>query len=349
MSDDFFAGLDDAVETLRLGTTSERVAALVKLSSELVTALDARQALLTVGEAVRHMCGGERFLAVDHERQVVAARDHEGTDLVTPLELCREIVEQAMSESSVQFAYLPQRSPRWREVASARPYVGMIAVPLLTANGLRGVICVDSKSTFLERLEPALAEVLLLLGRHAAAVIENAEMLEKVNRDPTNELQTLAYFERRLGEELKRSARYQRPFSILLVEMLDAHACMSRYGHTGLDSVLGTLGTVLRAECRQPDVLARVGPARLAVLCPELRVNEGETQRVIPKELAARWRKKCELVAFKIGDVPQKVSLRVGAVTYQQAPVLALKGVMHEADLALEVAKREGEDHYVVR
>jgi hypothetical protein len=63
----------------------------------------------------------------------------------------------------------------------------------------------------------------------------------------------------------------------------------------------------------------------------------------------ARWRKRCDSVAFKVGEVPQKMAFWVGAVTYQQPPVLGLKGVLHEADLAVEVAKRDGEDHYVVR
>jgi diguanylate cyclase (GGDEF)-like protein len=348
MSDDFFSGLDDAVETLRLGTTAERLAALVKLSSELVTALDARQALLTVGEAVRHLCGGERFLAVDQNGRALAARDHEGTDLPLPPEFCREIVDQAVQDGTVCFVYLPKRTPGWSQVPAAAKYVGLCAVPLLFGDDRRGAICVDSRTTFLDQLDPSLHEVLLLLGGHAAAVIANAEVLEQVNKDPASELQTAAYFERRLGEELRRSARYGRPFSVLNVEMVGADACLSRYGQAGLSEVLRSLGAVLRSECRQTDVLARVGPARLAILCPELRVEEEQT-RLVPKDLVTRWRKRCDATAFKIGDVPQRMQLRVGGVTYQQAPVLGLKGVLHEADLAIEVAKREGEDHFLVR
>jgi diguanylate cyclase (GGDEF)-like protein len=348
MSDDFFAGLDDAVETLRLGTTAERLQALVKLSSELVTALDARQALLTVGEAVRHLSGGERFLATDHEGLVIAARDAEGTDLPLPPPFCREVAETAVERGEVQFVYLPRTVPFWRDVKAALDYVGLLAVPLISAQGRRGAIYVDSQSTFLEQLEPALAEVLLLLGGHAAAVIDNAEVLERVSTDPASELQSAAYFERRLGEELKRSARYQRPFSLVFVEMLGADVCLKRYGQRGLDALLVDLGKVLRAECRASDVLARIGPARLGVLCPELHMNE-ESTRVIPKELVQRWKKRCDGTAFKVDNVPQKMLLRVGAVTYQQAPVLGLKGVLHETDLAVEVAKREGEDHYIVR
>lgn len=348
MSDDFFAGLDTAVETLRLGTTAERLATLVKLSSELVTALDSRQALLTVGEAIRDLAGGERFLAVDKEGRVVAARDHEGTDLVLPPGYCAEFAVEAMSTGEVQFVYLPRSSTKWRTTTGALPYVGLLAVPLVSGQGSRGVIYVDSQATFVEQIEPALCEVLLLLGNHAAAVIDNAEVLERVNKDPASELQTSVYFERRLGEELKRSARYSRPFSIVLVEMLDADACFARYGSTALDELLRDLGTLLRNECRQSDVLARVGPARLGVLCPELHLGD-DGKRVIPKELVQRWKKRIDSAVFRVGNVPQRMLVRVGAVTYQDTPVLGLKGVLHEADLAIEVAKREGEDHFIVR
>ena len=52
---------------------------------------------------------------------------------------------------------------------------------------------------------------------------------------------------------------------------------------------------------------------------------------------------------FKIADVPHNVKVTIGAVTYQQAPVVALKGVLHEADLAIDVARREGDDRFLVR
>jgi GGDEF domain-containing protein len=109
------------------------------------------------------------------------------------------------------------------------------------------------------------------------------------------------------------------------------------------------LGTVLKSECRESDIVARIGPARLAVLCPELSVGESEQQRVVPKELGLRWHKKTELASFKVGDVPQKIQLRIGGVSYQRPSVLGAKGVMHEAELALQVARRENEDYYLVR
>ncbi len=349
MADDFFSGLDEAVETLRLGSTSERLTALVKLSSELVTALDAQQALITVGEAVRHLVGGERFLAIDADELVVVARDGDGVDLPLPPEFCRELSDVAAATGEVQFVYLPSKHLRFAQTMSAQPYVGMIAVPLMAKRGCRGAVYVDSRSTFIEALEPALAEVLLLLGSHAADVMENAAVLARVNTDATSELQTAPYFERRLADELKRSTRYQRPFSLLFVEIQNADACLSRYGQGGLDLILSTLGSVLKSECREPDILARVGPARLAILCPELGVGEHEQLRVVPKELGLRWHKKTALASFKIGDVPQKIKLHIGGVSYQRPSVLGAKGVMHEAELALQVAKRENEDHYLVR
>jgi hypothetical protein len=41
--------------------------------------------------------------------------------------------------------------------------------------------------------------------------------------------------------------------------------------------------------------------------------------------------------------------LRIGGVSYQRPSVLGAKGVMHEAELALQVARRENEDYYLVR
>jgi diguanylate cyclase (GGDEF)-like protein len=344
LGDDFFDGLDRAVETLRLGSSAERAAALLQLSSDLVASLDVRQALLSVGEAVRQLCEAERFITLDAELLITSARGQDGAELATPLPYCHELARLCATDEKVHAVYLPLDTSKWGQLQSVRSLrlVGMLAVPLVGARGLRGVIYCDSKNGFAAQLDDATVEVLALLGQHAAQAIEYAQLLERVTKDPQSELHNSAYFERRLQEELTRSTRYRRPFSLVAVELSNASEWLPRYGTAGLDQMMRQVGEVLRAECRQSDVLARVGPARFGLLLPELDADT-------PRDFTARTRVRLQGGTFRIGDSPQKVLLIVGAVTYQTTPVLGLKGLTHELDLAVEVARREGEDRYLVR
>jgi diguanylate cyclase (GGDEF)-like protein len=350
--DDFFDGLDKAVETLRLGTSAERASALLQLSSELVASLDVRQALLSVGEAIRQLVQAERFMVVDDELRVTAARNGDGVDLATPLAHCAEIVRAAAKEKKVQFVHLPLNTAKWGafETVKVLRLVGMIAVPLNGTRGLRGVIYADAQNGFAPQIDDATIEVITLLGQHAAQAVENAALMEQVAKDPGSDLLNATYFERRLGEELKRSTRYMRPFSLMFIELEGAAAWLSHYGKAGLDQMVRDVAAAVRVECRQTDVLARMGPARLGLLLPEMHI-EGTTsiERFTPRDLAARIRGRLAQTTFKIGEVPQQAKISVGCVTHQEAPMVGLKGVLHEAELAIDVARKEGDDRFLVR
>jgi hypothetical protein len=93
--------------------------------------------------------------------------------------------------------------------------------------------------------------------------------------------------------------------------------------------------------------VARVGPARLGLLLPEQAAGLQDEQEL--RALSQRLREQVGVGTFKIRDTPQSVRLLLGAVTYRQAPLFGLKGVLHEAELAIDVAHRERADHFTTR
>ena len=68
-----------------------------------------------------------------------------------------------------------------------------------------------------------------------------------------------------------------------------------------------------------------------------------------PRLFLERLRAGLEQYGAFVEGVPLNLKLRGGGVTYETAPVVAAQGVLHEVELAFEVAKKSGCDHFVMR
>ena len=84
---------------------------------------------------------------------------------------------------------------------------------------------------------------------------------------PVVPLDTRPDWERALRHEDARVARYGRPASVLIVDVV-----MQPAG--GEDRFAGRIGTAIRAQARETDRVARVGPARFHILLPETEEAE---------------------------------------------------------------------------
>lgn len=87
---------------------------------------------------------------------------------------------------------------------------------------------------------------------------------------PVVPLDTRTDWERALRHEDARIARYARPASVLIVDVALAPA-------GGEDRFAGRIGAAIRAEARETDRVARVGPARFHLLLPETDEGEAST------------------------------------------------------------------------
>jgi diguanylate cyclase (GGDEF)-like protein len=76
-------------------------------------------------------------------------------------------------------------------------------------------------------------------------------------------------FHRRLTEEVQRSRRYGRPFSLLILDIDDFKAVNDTYGHLAGDETLRALAALIRREVRPVDEVARYGGEEFAILLPE--------------------------------------------------------------------------------
>lgn len=87
--------------------------------------------------------------------------------------------------------------------------------------------------------------------------------------DPVTGLKNHAYYSDRLSEEFQRCLRYDKPLSVLLIEVDGFDTFTDRFGPEAGDELLESVGALLRSCRRGTDTIARFEGGTFAFLLPE--------------------------------------------------------------------------------
>jgi diguanylate cyclase (GGDEF)-like protein len=178
------------------------------------------------------------------------------------------------------------------------------------------------------------AGFLLVVALATAALREAYDTQKKLARtDPLTGVSNRRAFLDRLGQEVRRSCRYQRPLSLAYFDVDNFKTVNDLYGHAEGDRLLRTVAVSLRGSIRESDCLGRLGGDEFALLLPE--TGSDTVQATLDK---------CRRVLAETvtrGGWP--VTFSFGAVT-SICPVESAETLLRKADALLLEAKRTGKD-----
>ena len=146
-------------------------------------------------------------------------------------------------------------------------------------------------------------------------------------------------FIEKLDAVVKRYARYETPFTVLLLDLDKFKSVNDTLGHPAGDQLLVEVGRRLKSSLRETDVLARLGGDEFAI------IQEGETnQREGAIALALRI---IDLICapFDLGGNQVNIGTSIGIAVAPESGVDA-ESLLKKADLALYAAKAEGRNDY---
>jgi diguanylate cyclase (GGDEF)-like protein len=160
----------------------------------------------------------------------------------------------------------------------------------------------------------------------------NAQLENLSRTDPLTGLFNRRHLMATLDDEVRRSGRSNRAFSILMIDVDHFKTYNDAFGHQAGDEALRKVAAVLRATLRDVDCPARYGGEEFLALLPETEVFQAV-------EVAERIRG----VLAEEQLTGRSVTVSIGVAEFPEHGG-SLESLIASADAALYRAKRQGRD-----
>jgi diguanylate cyclase (GGDEF)-like protein/hemerythrin-like metal-binding protein/PAS domain S-box-containing protein len=161
------------------------------------------------------------------------------------------------------------------------------------------------------------------------------ELVRQARTDGLTGLANRRYFLEQAEQELVRARRYDKPLSVLMLDLDEFKVINDAHGHQVGDEVLRTVSAVCRQVLRGVDIVGRMGGEEFAILLPE-------TDTAQAGEVAERLRQNIASAGIALGQGGLLgVTASIGVATFAAGDVDVDK-VLNLADKAMYEAKRKG-------
>ncbi|MBN2656282.1 MAG: GGDEF domain-containing protein [Spirochaetales bacterium] len=157
-------------------------------------------------------------------------------------------------------------------------------------------------------------------------------LMDLAYNDDLTGLYNRRYFDRMLDTEWRRARRYERPLTLILADIDHFKNFNDKYGHQKGDSVLRTVATILKENCRSSDMVCRYGGEEMAVILPEQQADQGYGT-------AEKLRRAVMQHAEEIEGV--QITLSFGVASRDET-MSSLEDLIKKSDAALYEAKKKG-------
>ncbi len=225
--------------------------------------------------------------------------------------------------------------PRFKGWAGTEYVRGWMCVPLKVKGKIIGLVTLDSRKPSVYGDEEARAAQ--AFADEVAIAINNARLFEQVQKQAiTDELTGLynsRYFFSQLGKEIQRCLRYNRVFSLLMIDLDDFKLYNDRYGHLAGDDLLKELSILIKNGIREMDTPARYGGEEFVIILSETDTDEALV-------MADRLRVSINKHNFFIEETKQvsHITASMGIATYPKHSD-GSRGLVEAADKAMYRAK----------
>jgi len=321
-----------------------RLEKLLELTARIHGTLHLDRALETVVDAAIELANMQRgFIMLyndDRDLEFRTGRDAQGNTL-TPdqFQVSHTVIQKAVDQQDL-FYFVSPSDISSKSVVNLQIGSGL-CIPLFyyrSIGGERkmiGILYEDSKKlTKFGKEEEAIVKA---LAAQAGQALENASLYELATLDGLTRIYQRRYFDAMAEMEWKRVVRHRRPVSILMVDMDHFKSINDTHGHDKGDVVLRKVSQILKAACREEDIVARYGGEEFIILLPE---TEQDGARSVSQRIHDSL--------LKLYTLPDRtITVSIGVACYPACGGRELAEVIRFADEAMYDAKRTGRNKTV--
>jgi len=210
---------------------------------------------------------------------------------------------------------------------------------IISANLIGAAFCyrihLVQRRGFLELMRERFARE-ALQGEIARRTELEEKLLYQAHTDELTGANNRRYFMQLGREEISRSLRYDRPLSLLLLDLDHFKVINDKFGHDTGDEVLRSFSWLCRRTLREPDILGRLGGEEFAVLIPEESINGA-------LKTAERLR---AAVEEEFAATPYHLTVSIGVTEIQHSDS-TISDLLKRADAMMYKAKDQGRNQVV--
>jgi diguanylate cyclase (GGDEF)-like protein len=213
----------------------------------------------------------------------------------------------------------------------------LIAGPVVRL--LRRLQQLDSGETSSEPLTHDLHGEPLVIARRLQSAFERLAHMSKT--DQLTSLANRRHFSEVLDCFYHQSRRYNRPMSVIMLDMDYFKAINDSAGHQAGDEALKFLAGCIEKACRKADLPARFGGDEFAILLPE-------TFSADAMQVAKRILQNVSSQPFSSGNLKFNLTVSIGIADLNAGMIDSPEGMLSLADQALYAAKEAGRNRAVL-
>jgi len=216
-----------------------------------------------------------------------------------------------------------------------------LAVPLRREDRVIGALAV-AREPGAAPFDDQATQAIGALARHAGTAVANVRAHEETARqsvtDPLTGAGNFRHLTSTMAKEVERATRFNRPLSLLMLDLDHFKQVNDTQGHAFGDAVLREFARRLSGCLREVDVVARYGGEEFVVVLPETAA-EGASA------VAARIVEAVRREPFRAAGNTRTVTVSIGVASFPDHGRTSSE-LMRAVDGALYVAKNAGRDRW---
>jgi diguanylate cyclase (GGDEF)-like protein len=171
---------------------------------------------------------------------------------------------------------------------------------------------------------------MLVQERTSELEIANRELQKLATTDALTQIANRACLDEVLKYAIAENERFQRPFSVVMIDIDFFKSINDTYGHLVGDSTLKTLAQLVQSQIRSVDTVGRWGGEEFLIIYREIEAQGAYT-------LADNIRQSVEAHLF---EGVERITISMGVAQYR--PETSIEELLKHADTALYHSKEHG-------